>query len=87
MLIHNATIWTGIVVDGQEEIISGDVLMDKGIVKWVGGADDLMREAKKIYGSNLAIVDVGGAWATPGYVHVLQFFLNLYYLYCDFQSC
>ncbi|KIJ40898.1 hypothetical protein M422DRAFT_75681 [Sphaerobolus stellatus SS14] len=68
VLLHNATIWTGSVDDhGKEEIVIGDVLMDRGIVRWVGGANDL-KNAKEIYGENLAIVDVGGAWVTPGLV-------------------
>ncbi|KAJ3511745.1 hypothetical protein NLJ89_g3919 [Agrocybe chaxingu] len=61
-LIKNATIWTGR-VDGHEAIV-GDLLLDKGIIKEVGSIPASVLRAYK----NLAVVNAGGAWITPGIV-------------------
>lgn len=76
VLIRNATIWTGL-VEGEvnAEIVKGDVLLDKGVVKQVGS--QLVEEAKQLHGSMLQIVDVHGAWVTPGYA-IKHIFLALY---------
>ncbi|KAJ7154783.1 carbohydrate esterase family 9 protein [Mycena filopes] len=58
-LIHNATIWTG-GHDGKE-VIRGDIIIDKGIIKQLGAVD------LRSY-SNVDIVDAAGAWVTPGIV-------------------
>ncbi|KAF8500595.1 carbohydrate esterase family 9 protein [Hysterangium stoloniferum] len=63
-IIHNATIWTG--NHGGHEIVKGDVLLNKGLVRWVGGP--YLQEAQSLYGSNLVIVDAKGAWVTPGII-------------------
>ncbi|KAF8530567.1 hypothetical protein BU17DRAFT_35761 [Hysterangium stoloniferum] len=65
-LIHNATIWTGN-GDGWEQV-NGDILLDRGIIKWVGGFR--LKEAKSLFGTGLTIVDVKGAWVTPGLVDI-----------------
>ena len=59
-LIRNATMWTG-AQDGQE-IVFGDLLMDRGVIKAMGYVPgDMIRRTK-----NLTIVDAKGAWVTPG---------------------
>ena len=56
-LIRNATIWTG--KKNGTEIIYGDLLLDKGIVKAIGDVPrTLLRDVRTI--------DAGGAWVTPG---------------------
>ncbi len=56
-LIRNATIWTG--QKNGTEIIYGDLLLDKGIVKAVG-------QVPRTPLRDVRIVDAGGAWVTPG---------------------
>jgi cytosine/adenosine deaminase-related metal-dependent hydrolase len=60
VLIRNATIWTGR-FDGHE-VVSGDVLLDKGIIKGVG---EVERSVVDSYG-NLVVIDARGAWVTSG---------------------
>ncbi|KAI0268341.1 composite domain of metallo-dependent hydrolase [Gloeopeniophorella convolvens] len=58
-VIKNATIWTG--DKNGTEIVYGDILLDKGIVKAVGHVPrTLMRDT--------ITVDAGGAWVTPGLI-------------------
>ncbi|KIJ54270.1 hypothetical protein M422DRAFT_154278 [Sphaerobolus stellatus SS14] len=64
VLIHNATIWTG--DDNGKEIAKGDLLIARGIIKWIGGK--FVEEAKEMYGQALEVVDAKGAWVTPGIV-------------------
>ncbi|KZP34599.1 composite domain of metallo-dependent hydrolase [Athelia psychrophila] len=61
-LLRNATIWTGN-ADGLE-IITGDVLLDKGLIKAVGKIGHGLLDA---YGGAV-VVDLHGAWVTPGIV-------------------
>jgi len=56
-LIRNATIWTG--QKNGTEVIYGDLLLDKGIVKAVG-------QVPRAPLRDVRIVDAGGAWVTPG---------------------
>lgn len=58
-LIRNASIWTG-----DHEITQGDILLDKGIIKFVGHASPNMFNKFK----DLVTLDVGGSWVTPGIV-------------------
>jgi hypothetical protein len=63
-LIRNATIWTG----GRDgtEVVFGDVLLDKGIIKAVGYIPKaLVHDAAKLSGP-LNTIDANGAWITPG---------------------
>ncbi|KAH8080280.1 composite domain of metallo-dependent hydrolase [Cristinia sonorae] len=62
VLIKNATIWTGR-VEGLEEI-TGDLLLESGIIKAVGHADPSALANL----DNLVTVDADGAWVTPGIV-------------------
>jgi hypothetical protein len=63
-LIRNATIWTG-AHDGTE-VIYGDILLDKGIIKAVGYIPNpLIQEAVDFSGS-IKTIDANGAWITPG---------------------
>lgn len=58
-LIRNASIWTG-----DQEITQGDILLDKGIIKFVGHARPGMFNGFK----ELVTLDAGGSWVTPGIV-------------------
>ena len=60
ILIRNATIWTGETAEGSE-IIVGDVLLEKGIIRSVGSTEDGALE-------DVEEIDVNGAWVTPGIV-------------------
>ena len=59
-LIRNATIWTGN-VDGLE-VLHGDILLDKGLIKSVGKSLDLEQW------EDLVVIDAEGGWVTPGCV-------------------
>lgn len=59
-LLRNASVWTGDAL--RYEIHGADILLDKGIIKFVGHAsEDIFAK----YGDFLT-VDVGGSWVTPG---------------------
>ena len=68
-LLHNARIWTG--EDNGTEILHGDVFIDQGIIQSVGDVNlnalglDL---DGMIARGELDVVDVSGAWVTPGCV-------------------
>lgn len=64
-LLRNATIWTGR-VKGLE-VLEGDILLDKGLIKAVGKIDT---KVLNLY-TDLVTVDVNGAWVTPGYEFVM----------------
>ena len=57
---QNASIWTG----GKQgfEVISGDILLDSGLVKGLGAVDVQLLEAL----GDFATFDARGAWVTPG---------------------
>ena len=59
-LIRNASVWTG--DPSHYEIIGADILLDKGIIKFVGQVS----EENLVEYENLFMVDVGGSWVTPG---------------------
>ena len=67
--MHNARIWTG--ENNGTDILHGDVFIDKGIIQSVGDVNlnalglDL---DGMIARGELDVVDVGGAWVTPGCV-------------------
>ncbi|KAI0050216.1 hypothetical protein FA95DRAFT_1640562 [Auriscalpium vulgare] len=61
-LIKNATIWTG--RENGTEILFGDVLLEKGLVKGVGYVPRTLTEGLK----ELTVVDAEGAWVTPGLI-------------------
>lgn len=60
-LIQNATIWTG--GDHGDEVIVGDLLLDKGIIKAVGRVPPPILDA---IGHKLVVKNVQGAWVSPG---------------------
>ncbi|KAL0956530.1 hypothetical protein HGRIS_002671 [Hohenbuehelia grisea] len=62
VLIKNATVWTGRV--SGLEIIKGDVLLDKGLIKAIGTVKE--RDLADLDG--LVTVDAQGSWVTPGIV-------------------
>ena len=57
--------WTGRA--NGTEIFSGDVLIDKGLIKGVGHFGSALLEA---YGSELVVLDAKNAWVTPGIVDI-----------------
>ncbi|CAA7260052.1 unnamed protein product [Cyclocybe aegerita] len=61
-LIRNAKIFTG--RENGTEIIHGDILLDKGIVKGLGKVSGRVIDNTP----NLTIVNANGAWLTPGLV-------------------
>ncbi|KAJ3507229.1 hypothetical protein NLJ89_g6423 [Agrocybe chaxingu] len=71
-LLRNAKIWTG--AGNGTEIVSGDVLLDRGLVVNVGSIPakvlQAVRKNSRRDGSKaeLRVVDVGGKWVTPGLV-------------------
>jgi hypothetical protein len=68
-LLHNARIWTG--ENNGTEVIHGDVFLDKGIIQGVGNLN-LSALGSHLNGmiarGELNVVDVHGAWVTPGCV-------------------
>ena len=65
VLIKSGIIWTG--RKNGTEVIHGDILLDKGIIKDVGHLRDGALEA---YGSELIAIDAKGAWITPGIIDI-----------------
>lgn len=61
-LFKNASIWTG--RDSGNEVIAGDLLIDKGLIKAIGVIEDTTLAEYK----DLVVIDAEGAWITPGYV-------------------
>ena len=59
-LIKNATIWTGMA--NGTEIVYGDILLDKGLVKHIGD----IPQSLLAHAFNLTVVHANGAWVTPG---------------------
>ena len=72
--MHNARIWTG--ENNGTEIVHGDVFLDKGIIQGVG---NLNLSALRYHVNGLVargelnVVDVRGAWVTPGCVGLALF--------------
>ncbi|KAF9450406.1 carbohydrate esterase family 9 protein [Macrolepiota fuliginosa MF-IS2] len=65
VLLKGGRIWTG--RKNGTEVIFGDVLMEKGIIKSVGNLGWLDLTT---FGSDLQVIDAKGAWITPGLVDV-----------------
>ena len=57
ILLKNATIWTG--RESGKEVIHGDLLLDKGLIKAVG--DIVLRNEHEV-----KVIELHGAWVTPG---------------------
>ncbi|KAF9566703.1 carbohydrate esterase family 9 protein [Agrocybe pediades] len=66
VLIQNAKLWTG--SKNGTEVIRGDILLDKGLIKRVGNLQDI--NALKIVNKDLQVIDAKGAWVTPGIVDI-----------------
>ncbi|KAH7106018.1 hypothetical protein BKA62DRAFT_348569 [Auriculariales sp. MPI-PUGE-AT-0066] len=67
--LRNATIWTG--NTNEAVIYGGDVLLARGLIKFVGtpGLLDSVKAAELAAGlDEMTIVEVNGAWVTPGIV-------------------
>lgn len=69
VLITNATVWSG--EDDGKDVWKGDLLLDKGMILWVGkGGDSVsIKRLQKMYGTTLDTYDAKGLWLTPGFVH------------------
>jgi len=67
VLIKNARLWTG--GKNGTEVIEGDMLLDKGIIKSIGHLH-VASVALAAYGSSLRVVDTNGSWITPGLVDI-----------------
>lgn len=67
-LLKNAKIWTG-GLNGTE-VVEGDIFVDKGIIKSIApglGGKRFLREMRELLKSGgVEVVDVNGAWVTPG---------------------
>ena len=61
-LFRNASIWTG--RNSGNEVVEGDLLIDKGLIKAIGFIEDTTLAEYK----DLVVIDAEGAWITPGYV-------------------
>ncbi|KAH8080277.1 carbohydrate esterase family 9 protein [Cristinia sonorae] len=62
VLLKNAKVWTG--NDNGTEVLDADILLDKGLIKGIG---HVRGETLAMY-QDLQVVDVKGAWVTPGIV-------------------
>ncbi|CAE6350761.1 unnamed protein product [Rhizoctonia solani] len=60
ILIQNATIWTG--GNHGDEVLLGDILLDKGIIKAVGRVPPGLLDS---IGNKLVVKNVQGAWVSP----------------------
>jgi hypothetical protein len=63
VLLKNGTVWTG-EADGTEVVYGGNVWLEGGVIRKVGKSEDLeemMKERKDV-----EVVDLHGAWVTPG---------------------
>lgn len=65
-LIRDATIFTG--KDNGTEIIHGDILLEKGIVRGIGRIPARVIDEAE----NLTVIEAHGAWVTPGLGEVLN---------------
>lgn len=65
VLLRNARMWTG--SKGGKEVLEGDLLMDKGLIKSVGKGDTRLL-ATLTKNKEVDEVDVKGLWVTPGVV-------------------
>ena len=75
-LFRNASVWTG--RNSGNEVVAGDLLIDKGLIKAIGFIKDTTLAEYK----DLVVIDAGGAWITPGYVVLnLIIFSSLINLY------
>ncbi|THH28656.1 hypothetical protein EUX98_g5538 [Antrodiella citrinella] len=62
LLLKNAKVWTG--EKNGTEVIEADILLDKGLIKGIGHV-----RAKTLAAyQDIEVVDVKGAWVTPGIV-------------------
>lgn len=68
ILIQNAKIWTG--RKNGTDVIRGDILLDKGLIKSIGHLRGLVPQLQREHGKNLVVVDAKGAWVTPGIVDI-----------------
>ncbi|KAI0038899.1 carbohydrate esterase family 9 protein [Auriscalpium vulgare] len=66
VLIRNAKVWTG--GENGTEVLSGDVYLDKGVVKGVGHLGGNLDIQALVAKGKVSIVDAKGAWVTPGIV-------------------
>lgn len=69
-LIRNAIIFSG----NDTDVIRGDILLDKGIIKGIGKISGRVIDNTP----NLTIVNANGAWATPGLGKIAYLHLRIF---------
>lgn len=62
-LLRHARIWTG--EQNGTEVVTGDIYLNKGIIQGVGSFGNLLEDG--LPPVELEVIDVHGAWVTPGY--------------------
>ena len=65
ILLKHARVWTG--ERNGTDIIRGDILLDKGLIKAVG---HVPRSSLEAFNGDLVVIDVQNAWVTPGIVDI-----------------
>lgn len=65
VLIKGARVWTG--ERNGTEIVTGDVLLDKGIIRGVGRS---ATAALAAHTGDIIVIDAKGAWITPGLIDI-----------------
>lgn len=65
VLIKRARIWTG--ERNGSQVIRGDILMEKGLIKSIGRISDVTLAS---YKTDLIIIDANNSWVTPGLVDI-----------------
>jgi hypothetical protein len=65
VLIKGARVWTG--ERNGTEIVTGDVLLDKGIIRGVGHS---ATAALAAHTGDITVIDARGAWITPGLIDI-----------------
>lgn len=63
ILLKHARIWTG--EQNGTEVVTGDIYLNKGIIQGVGQFGHLLEDT--LPPVELEVIDVDGAWVTPGY--------------------
>ncbi|GJE95448.1 carbohydrate esterase family 9 protein [Phanerochaete sordida] len=63
ILIKNAKIWTG--EKNGTEVITADILLDKGVIKGIG---QTTRKVLSAFKDDIEVIDAKNAWVTPGIV-------------------
>lgn len=66
-LLKNARVWTG--NQNGTEVVLANILLDNGLIKGVGR---ISPSSLASYADALVVIDLKGAWVTPGFVELSQ---------------